>query len=101
MTVTRPPRTDAHRQRDALVQQFHDAGLTPVLSCNGSAPSADIQVVKGEKPGELVDCWLTDRGKVRLGRGTFHSREIALDPVEFQQRLATKFAETIEKLAKD
>ena len=78
MTVTRPPRTDAHRERDALVQQFHDAGLTPVLSCNGSAPSADIQTMTDvsfgddgtmrapSKPGQLVSCWLTERGRARL-----------------------------------
>ena len=64
--MNRPPRTDAHRQRDALVQQFHDAGLTAVVSCNGSYPGADIQTVKGEHPGELIDCWLTERGKFRL-----------------------------------
>ena len=45
MTVTRPPRTDAHRERDRLCAQFHDAGLTPFVSCNGSYPDADIQTM--------------------------------------------------------
>ena len=66
MAVGKPPRTDAHRQRDELIAQFRDAGLVPVVSTNGGIPDADIQVVKGTKPGEAIECWLTERGKLRL-----------------------------------
>ena len=69
MTVTRPDRTAAHATRDALLAQFRDVGLVPVISTNGGIPDADIQVVKGTKPGEVVDCWLTERGKSRLSMG--------------------------------
>jgi hypothetical protein len=64
----RPPRTDAHRQRDAYLQQFAALGLTPILSTNGSNPEADIQVVKGEKPGDVPECWITAKGQARLER---------------------------------
>ena len=66
MTVARPDRTAAHATRDDLLRQFRDVGLVPVVSTNGSIPDADVQVVKGTKPGEVVDCWLTLRGQDRL-----------------------------------
>ena len=62
----RPPRTDAHRERDALLQRFAALGLQPVVSTNGSIPDADIQIVKGAKPGDVPQCWLTLRGGLRL-----------------------------------
>jgi hypothetical protein len=64
--IQRPPRTAAHATRDALLVQFRDAGLVPVVSTNGSVPDADVQVVKGTKPGEVTECWLTTRGQGRL-----------------------------------
>lgn len=66
MNITRPPRTDVHRQRDAYLQQFADLGLQPIVSTNGSIPHADIQFVKGPQPGEGIDCWVTTRGRYRL-----------------------------------
>lgn len=70
----RPPRTDAHRQRDAYLQQFADLGLVPILSTNGSHPNADIQFVKvpadeAHSHADLfggVECWITERGAARL-----------------------------------
>lgn len=73
----RPPRTEAHRQRDAFLQQFHAAGLVPRLSTNGGIPDADIQIVKALLPakdgtggdgqyGEVLDCWVTVQGQARL-----------------------------------
>jgi len=67
-TVTRPPRTAAHAERDRLIAQFKDAGLVPVLSTNGGIPDADIQIVKGPKPGEVLEVWVTARGEARLGK---------------------------------
>lgn len=64
--IVRPPRTNAHRERDALLQRFHDAGLVAVVSTNGSAPEADIQIVKGVQPGDVPEVWLTERGRARL-----------------------------------
>jgi hypothetical protein len=64
--VQRPPRTAAHADRDALIRQFADAGLTAVVSTNGGIPDADIQVVKGAQPGDVPECWLTERGRARL-----------------------------------
>lgn len=64
--IARPPRTNAHRERDALLQRFHDAGLTATVSTNGSNPEADIQIVKGEQPGDVPNVWLTDKGRARL-----------------------------------
>lgn len=64
--LTRPPRTDGHRQRDALVQQFADAGLVPAISTNGSNPHGDIQQVKGPQPGDVIEAWITARGQARL-----------------------------------
>lgn len=64
--MNRPPRTDAHRERDVLLQQFADAGLVPVVSTNGGVPEADIQVVKGAQPGDVSEARLTDRGLTRL-----------------------------------
>ena len=66
MTITRPPRTAAHATLQALLAQFRDAGLVPVVSTNGGIPEADIQVVKGAKPGEVLDVWSTDRGRARF-----------------------------------
>lgn len=63
----RPPRTDGHAQRDALITRFVDAGLVPILSTNASTPEADIQIVKGPQPGEVLEAWLTQRGETRLG----------------------------------
>lgn len=68
MNITRPPRTDAHRQRDAFLQQFAALGLTPVVSTNGAIPDADIHIVKGETPGEVLACWITGKGAARLAR---------------------------------
>lgn len=62
----RPPRTDGHRQRDAAIRRFADAGLVPRISCNGSDPGGDIQVVMGGKPGECLEAWITQRGEARL-----------------------------------
>lgn len=70
MNLTRPVRTDAHRQRDFYLQQFADLGLVPIVSTNGGIPDADIQIVKGEQPGEVVDCWVTERGKWRFEQGS-------------------------------
>lgn len=64
----RPARTEGHAQRDALIAQFTAAGLVPILSTNGSNPEADIQIVKGPQPGEVIEAWLTARGERRLGR---------------------------------
>lgn len=64
--VTRPPRTEGHRQRDTLLADFAAAGLSPVLSTNGSIPEADIQIVKGPQHGEVIEAWLTSKGKQRL-----------------------------------
>lgn len=64
--VTRPPRTDGHRQRDTLLADFAAAGLAPVLSTNGSITDADIQIVKGPQPGEVLEAWLTPKGTQRL-----------------------------------
>lgn len=69
--VTRPVRTEAHAKRDTYLQQFADLGLTPVVSANGSIPDADIQIVKGAQPGEVLDCWVTDKGRARLGQREF------------------------------
>lgn len=66
MALIRPSRTPAHQKRDDILASFRDLGLVPVISVNGSIPDADIQVVKGAKPGEVVDCWLTRRGADRL-----------------------------------
>ena len=66
MDLTRPPRTAAHVERDRLIAQFKDAGLVPVLSTNGGIPDADIQIVKGPKPGEVLEVWVTARGDDRL-----------------------------------
>lgn len=71
MTVTRPPRTPAHAERDALLLQFAARGLQPVISVNGSIPEADIQVTKalldeGGKYGEVLDARLTLAGAKRL-----------------------------------
>ncbi len=63
----RPPRTDAHRLRDELIARFAAAGLTPVLSTNGSIPSADIELILGVKPGDLRDAWIKPQGVRRLG----------------------------------
>lgn len=63
--VARPPRTHAHRERDALLQRFHDAGLTAIVSTNGSYPDADIQIAKGPIHGDII-VWLTRRGERRL-----------------------------------
>ncbi len=38
----------------------------PIISTNGGIPYADIQVVKGEQPGEVLEAWLTRRGEARL-----------------------------------
>jgi hypothetical protein len=62
----RPPRTDAHRERDALLARFAALGLQPVVSTNGSNPEADIQIVKGAQPGDVPQCWLTVKGTNRL-----------------------------------
>ena len=69
--MLKPPRTDGHQQRDALIQQFADAGLTPIVSTNGSTPEADIQVTKalldeGGKHGEVLEARMTERGRLRL-----------------------------------
>jgi hypothetical protein len=69
--VQRPPRTAAHADRDALIRQFADAGLTAVVSTNGGIPDADIQVGKvllsdGGKHGEVIGAWLTNAGQARL-----------------------------------
>jgi len=64
--VSRPPRTAGHAQGDALIRQFADAGLVPVLSVNGSTPDADIQVVKGAQAGEVIEAWLTKHGSERV-----------------------------------
>ena len=66
MVRARPPRTAGHASRDAAIAQFAAAGLVPVLSTNGSNPEADIQIVKGEKPGEVLESWITPRGLGRL-----------------------------------
>ena len=69
--IIRPTRTEAHAERDRLIRQFADVGLQPVISTNGSIPDADIQQAKailrdGGKHGEVVECWLTERGQARL-----------------------------------
>ena len=64
--MNRPPRTAGHAQLQTLVKQFADAGLTPVVSTNGSIPGADIQVAKGPKPGEVVEARLTTKGSRRI-----------------------------------
>ncbi len=66
MTVQRPPRFPAHSRRDVLLAQFHAAGIIPIVSTNGGIPEADIQVVKGAKPGEVVECWVTAHGTRRI-----------------------------------
>lgn len=66
MTVTRPPRTAAHAERDRLIALFADAGLVPILATNEGTPDADIQIAKGSKPGAVLECWLTSRGEARL-----------------------------------
>lgn len=66
VVLTRPERTKGHAQRDALIRQFAEQGLTPVLSCNGSNLEADIQQAKGPQPGEVMEAWLTARGEARL-----------------------------------
>jgi hypothetical protein len=67
MPVSRPPRTEAHAQRDALIQQFADKGLTPVLSTNGSVPSADIELTFNKlQPGSVSAAVLTEAGRQRL-----------------------------------
>lgn len=70
MNLTRPARTDAHRQRDTYLQQFADLGLVPVLSTNGGEPDADIEVIKGDKPGDVRDCWIKPNGLARLRAAT-------------------------------
>lgn len=62
----RPARTKGHRQRDACLQRFRDAGLVAVVSTNGSDPEADIQIVKGPQPGDVLEAWVTARGEARL-----------------------------------
>ena len=64
--LTRPPRTAAHAMLQTLIAQFKDAGLVPVISTNGGIPEADIQVVKGAKPGEVIEAWMTNNGLDRL-----------------------------------
>ena len=64
--MVRPPRTAGHAQRDALIQQFADAGLVPAISTNGGIPDADIQVVKGPQPGDVSEAWVTALGQRRL-----------------------------------
>ncbi len=75
--TTPPPRTAGHVKRDAIIQQFADAGLVPVISTNGSNPEADIQQAKGPQPGEVVDAWITARGERRLDAAapTLETRE--------------------------
>lgn len=58
---------------DTALQRFHDAGLTPMLSTNGSIPDADVQVVrvpadqrKAGEPNVILDVWVTDKGEARL-----------------------------------
>lgn len=67
--MVRPPRTEGHRQRDALLAQFAAAGLMPVVSTNGSIPNADIQVSFDKRThpgGDVVRADLTARGSQRL-----------------------------------
>ncbi len=83
LTIARPPRTDAHATRDALLQQFKDAGLQATISTNGSIPDADIQqsvglLKEGGKYGEVVDVSLTERGQARLDAKRDESRVITI-----------------------
>lgn len=91
MALVRPPRTDGHRQRDALLQHFYDAGLQPIVSTNGSIPNADIQIVKALLPakdgtggdgqyGEVIEAYLTDRGAQRLANPTAVFEDVVLSP---------------------
>ena len=66
--IQRPPRTAAHATRDDLLRQFREMGLTPTISTNGGDPHADIECIKGAKPGELRECWLKPNGIARLQR---------------------------------
>lgn len=68
---TRPARTKAHAERDALLQQFADAGLQPIISTNGSIPHADIELTmaslkEGGQYGEMQNAAITERGAARL-----------------------------------
>lgn len=85
---TRPPRTAAHADRDALIAQFAAAGLTPSLSTNGSIPDADIQV--GRRPladsgvhGELDGAWITAKGQARLIHARAAAQNAAFDALEW------------------
>lgn len=87
--MNRPPRTDAHRQRDELIAQFAAVGLTPVVSTNGGVPEADIQVAKallteGGKHGELIEARLTDRGRQRLADALVAQRDAQNAAVDAQ-----------------
>ena len=71
MTIARPPRTDAHATRDALLQQFKDAGLQATISTNGSIPDADLEqttpaLKNGGKYGDVTECVITSNGQARL-----------------------------------
>lgn len=61
-----PDRADLH----AALDRFYAAGLTPVLSLNGSIPEADVEVtryprVQGQA-SSILDVQVTERGQARL-----------------------------------
>ena len=85
MVRARPPRTAGHASRDAAIAQFAAAGLVPVLSTNGSNPEADIQIVKGAQPGEVLESWITPRGLGRLIPERFLVDAPAVEAVERKQ----------------
>lgn len=74
--MIRPPRTPAHAVLQTYLGQFRDAGLIPVVSTNGGIPTADIEVTKGAKPGDVTAAVITETGTQRLAKAAqdeFHS----------------------------
>lgn len=61
-----PDRADLH----AALDRFYAAGLTPVLSLNGSIPDADIEVTRTPlaqgQARAILDVQVTERGQARL-----------------------------------
>lgn len=86
MSIVRPPRTEAHRQRDTYLQQFADRGLVPILSTNGGEPDADIEIIKGDKPGDVRECWVKPWGERRLAfaRGVAEGRAVITEVTRVQ-----------------
>ena len=78
MARTRPDRTPAHLQRDALLAQFASMGLVATISTNGSVEGADLEQTfdKTVRPGGgLSACVLTEAGQARLEAAGARVRE--------------------------